>query len=124
MRVSLRSVKKMTWDDNLNASKRFKEYAAAHSYHVTRKVQEIGSRLGDRHHSFLKPLTDQTIGALVVELRAETPSLVSRPSRKRCNYAVMRLVAASLRFHHQKCLSSHFAGFLSGWLGAHMQPRC
>lgn len=34
---------------------------------MTRMVQEIGSGLNDRRLKFLKPLTDPTIGMIVVE---------------------------------------------------------
>ncbi len=49
--------------------KRLKDYAAAHGYHVTRLVQEIGSGLNDRRPKFLKLLTDPTIGVIVLEYR-------------------------------------------------------
>ncbi len=39
---------------------RLKDYAAAHGYHVTRMVSEIGSGLNDRRTKFLKLLTDPT----------------------------------------------------------------
>src|SRR6266852_170431 len=48
---------------------RLKDYAAAHGYHVTRMVSEIGSGLNDRRPKFLKLLTDPTIGVIVVEHR-------------------------------------------------------
>jgi putative resolvase len=48
---------------------RLKNYAAAHGYRVTRMVSEIGSGLIDRRPKFLKPLTDPSIGVIVVEHR-------------------------------------------------------
>lgn len=48
---------------------RLKDYATAQGYHVTRMVQEIGSRLNDHRPKFLKLLIDLPIGVIVVEHR-------------------------------------------------------
>ena len=48
---------------------RLKDYAAAKGYHVTRTVSELASGLNESRPTFLKLLTDSTIGVIVVEHR-------------------------------------------------------
>lgn len=68
---------------------RLKDYAAAHGYHVTRMVSEIGSGLNDRRTKFLKLLTDPTIGLIVLEHRDRGTRFGFTYNREqRCNIAL------------------------------------
>ncbi len=48
---------------------RLKDYAAARGYHVTKTVSELASGLNDSRPKFLKLLTDESLGVIVVEHR-------------------------------------------------------
>src|SRR5256712_2947989 len=48
---------------------RLKDYAASKGYHVTKTVSELASGLNDSRPKFLKLLTDESLGVIVVEHR-------------------------------------------------------